>query len=123
MRFTGKQLTAMMKVAFVIAKSDDDFAEKEMDIIIREMATFGLSQQEARALVDLTEEMDASELFSILTTMTKEQQKYVCAFMAVVMIADGEIKNSEIDVWQKICTLCSFPSMSMKEALEFWKNN
>ena len=123
MQFSGKELTALIKMAFSMASADGKFADEEKEIITFGMAEFGLGQEEIVACVTAAQKMETAEAFSVLSSMDVEQQKYAVGYLAAVMASDGEIDDSEIKMWQLICTLADFPARSAGEALEFWQNN
>ena len=106
-----------------MAAADGRFAEEEKIAIIMELANFGVSKDQATALVAGAQLMDAAEAISILSNMTNEQKKYATGYLAVIMASDGDIAESEVKMWQLICTLSNFPTMNIAEALNFWNNH
>jgi uncharacterized tellurite resistance protein B-like protein len=123
MELQGKQLAALVKMAFSMAAVDGKFADEEKAAITFGMAEFGLSKELILGCVAVAKDMEVSEAFSILSSMNTSQKKYATGFLATVMAADGDIADDEIKMWQLICTLAQFPTMTVAEALNFWKNN
>lgn len=123
MRFTGKELTAVIKMAFSMAAADGKFVDEERDAITFGMAEFGMGRNEILSCVAAAQKMEASEAFAILSSMNPMQQKYATGYLAAVMAADGDVADSEVKMWQLICTLAQFPTMTVGEALSFWQNN
>lgn len=39
------------------------------------------------------------------------------------MLSDGDIDDSELKLWKLTCALANFPTMTIGEAIEFWRNN
>lgn len=39
------------------------------------------------------------------------------------MAVDGEIADSEIELWRLISTFAELPTMSISEATDFWRNH
>lgn len=123
MIYQGKQLAALVKMGISMAAADGRFAEEEKMAIVLELASFGVSPDDAANLLAASEMMDASEALSLLSSMSNEQKRYATGYLAAIMAADGEIADSEVKLWQLICTLGNFPSMNIAEALRFWHNN
>lgn len=106
-----------------MAAADGRFADEETIAIVMELANFGVSQNQAESLLVAAQLMDVSEAFSTLSSMTNEQKKYATGYLAVIMASDGDIADSEVKMWQLICTLSNFPSMNIREALDFWNQH
>ena len=123
MTFNGKQLAALVKMGISMAAADGKFADEEKAAIVFELAQFGVSADQAQGLLLVAQAMDASEALSVLSSMTNEQKKYATGYLAVIMASDGEIADSEVKMWQLICTLSSFPTMNIGEALNFWRQH
>lgn len=120
MTYNGKQLTALLKMGIVMASADEKFADEEKEALTRELASFGVTAEQAMGLTLLAKDMEPDEAISILSEMSEDQKKYATGYLAVIMVSDGEITESEKRVWQVVSTLCSFPTMSLGDALKFW---
>lgn len=123
MQFNGKELTAIVKNAIAMAAADGRFAEEEKAAIILELAQFGVSKEQAALMLINAEQMDAVEALAVISSMDLMQKKYVTGFLAAIMAADGDIDDSEMKVWSLISALANLPTMTMFEALDFWKNH
>lgn len=123
MTYNGQQLAALVKMGISMAAADGRFADEERIAIIMELANFGVSQNQAQSLLSAAQLMDAAEALSILSSMTNEQKKYATGYLAVIMASDGDIDPSEVKMWQVVCTLSSFPTMNISEALDFWNQH
>ena len=123
MTYKGQQLAALVKMGVSMAAADGRFAEEEKIAIVMELAAFGVTPNQAEGLLKAAQSMDTSEAFSILSSMNTEQKKHATGYLAAIMASDGDIADSEVKMWQLICTLCCFPSMNIGEALHFWTNN
>ena len=95
MQFSGLELSAIVKLAVAIAASDGNVAEQE------------------KAAISL----------ELVTLMNDTQKKYVAAFLAVIIAADGEILEAEVRVWSLISVLCGLPNMTIGEGIQFWANH
>lgn len=123
MTYNGQQLAALVKMGISMAAADGRFADEERIAIIMELANFGVTQNQAQSLLSTAQLMDAAEALSILSSMTNEQKKYATGYLAVIMTSDGDIDPSEVKMWQVVCTLSSFPTMNISEALNFWNQH
>lgn len=114
-------MAAIFKMGLAVANSDGNVANEELAAIALHLAEFGVTDCEPVARA--ASEMDAAESIRVISNMTTEQKKYVCGFLAAVVVADGKIQESEVKVWQLVSTLCKLPTMSMADALDFWAKN
>ncbi|MCM1337325.1 MAG: hypothetical protein NC187_00005 [Candidatus Amulumruptor caecigallinarius] len=67
--------------------------------------------------------METTSMLATLASMNDSQKKYVSGFLATIMVFDGDIDDAEMKVWQLTSTLMGCPTMSLREALEYWRNN
>lgn len=123
MNLTGMQLAAVLRAGIIVSKADGTADEKELELLVHEMKKFNLSNEMSKTIIDVANDMPAETMVEYLKQLSYEDKKYVCGYLAVMILADGEIKDSEIDAWKAICTLCDFPTMTAKEALEYWRNH
>jgi len=123
MTYSGLELAALVKMGVAMASADGKFAEEEKIAIVMELAAFGVGQSDVEGLLRVSQTMEASQAFGILASMTTEQKKYATGYLAAIMASDGEIADSEVKMWQLICTLGSFPTMNAHEALSFWHSH
>lgn len=123
MEFTAKELTALIKMGFVMATADEKIVDEEKAIITLGMLEFGLGPDAITMCIKAAENMDSFEALSVLTDMNNEQKKYATGFLAAIMVADNEKADSEIKMWRLISTIAHFPTMTLGEALSFWRNN
>ena len=106
-----------------MAAADGRIADEEKVALVMELANFGVSSDQAQGLLASAQAMDAGHAFSVLSTMSSEQKKYATGYLAVIMASDGEIADSEVKMWQLICTLSSFPIMNFRDAMSFWNEH
>lgn len=123
MQFTGQELTALIKMGFSMASADGKFVDEEKAAITFGMLEFGLDKDMIVGCVALAANMEPAEALAILAGMDSTQKKYATGFLATVMAADGDIDDSEVKMWQLICTLAGFPTMNIAEALDFWRKH
>lgn len=123
MEFSGKELSALVKMGVAMAAADGKLADEEKAAIVLGMAEFGLDEEAVKAHLALAKSMTPVQALSILTAMDTSQQKFATGFLATVMVSDGDIDDSEVKLWQLVCTLCGFPTMTIAEAVEFWRTH
>ena len=121
MNLSIKQLTAMVKMAFDIAKADGEATESEYQIISTELQAFGVTSDELKTMLEEVDTMKFFDACRILDDMDDEQKREVCACLGTIICADGKAVEEEVRLWQNICNWCSFPSMSLEEAIRIFK--
>ena len=67
--------------------------------------------------------MSPTAMLATLNGLDTHTQKYVAGYLATIMVCDGDIDDNEMKLWQLTCTLAGFPTMNLKEALDYWANN
>ena len=123
MTYNGKELAAIIKMALSMSIADGKFDEEEKKSIFTELLTFGVAPEDQLVLTMAADEMDASEAFATISRMSDEQKRYVTGFLAVIMLSDGRIDDSEVKMWKLISALAGLPTMNIGEALDFWQNH
>lgn len=123
MTYNGKELAALVKLGLAMAQADGHVDQIEQVAIASELRGFGINESNASAIIATAAVMDAAEAIATLAVMSTEQKKYATGYLAAIMASDGEIADSEVNMWQLICTLASFPTMNVHEALKFWTSH
>lgn len=123
MTFSGLELSAIVRLALSVALSDGEVAQTEKAALAIELMKFGISGDEAAALLQTAGAIDGKDALIVVSMMSDIQKKYVAAFLAVIIAADGVVKSAEVRVWSLISSLCSLPEMTIAEGVDFWKNN
>ena len=123
MQFSGLELSAIVKLAVAVAASDGNVAEQEKAALSLELLKFGLDEKAVNSLIEGAKIIEYKDALTIISLMNDMQKKYVAAFLAVIIAADGVIENSEIRVWSLISALCGLPEMTIGEGVKFWTNN
>ena len=123
MTFNGIELAAVVRMAMVVAASDGNVAETEKAAIAIELIKFGVNKNQLSDILKAASSLEAKDSLSLISGMTQNQKKYVAAFLAVIIAADGKILESEVRVWAVISSLCKLPNMTIREGIDFWKNN
>lgn len=121
MIFNRTELTAILKAGHCIVSADGVTRPKELAIIFLEINNFNVSEDDYLDLLHLADSMDAGTMITILSRLSEDEKKYVCGFLAAIMMSDGDIDESEIKLWQFISMLCSFPGISIGDAINYWR--
>ena len=122
MEFTGKQLTAMLKMGLAMVEADGKVTEEEKVALTIELMKFGVTPDQLGILLPAAKAMSAEESLIIAASMNAQQKKYVTGYLAMIMASDG-VDDTEVKLWSMLSHLCGFPTMTIAQALDFWKNN
>lgn len=123
MQFNGIQLSAVVRAAKAMIAADGKIDAAEMKLLAQEMASFNIAPREIETCLKLSDSMEPVTMLATLSAMTDEQKKYVSGFLASIMVCDGDIDDNEMKVWQLTSSLMGCPTMTLVDALEFWRNN
>lgn len=123
MTFNGAELAAMVKLALAMAQADGYVSDEEKLAIALDLTKFGVKNDSTKAILAAAAVIEASDALKLVSQMGYEQKKYVTGYLAVIMAADGKVADSEMKMWRLVSALCNLPTMSVGEALTFWKNN
>ena len=109
-----------MAVAMIGADGRSD--EREMEVVRNELARFGASPGQMLALTKDAQNMEFNKAIGIISKFDIERKKYVSSYLAVIMIADGEIDDKEVALWQLVSLLCGLPEMNLNQAIDNMNN-
>lgn len=125
MTFTKEEMIAIFKLAKMMALADGKVTQAERDCIFTDLQSFGVKGNtlESVAIEEAAKEMDPANAIRVVAAMTKEEKKYVCGYMAAVMISDGNIDEKEKSLWALVSLLAGFPTMNIHEAVSFWQKH
>ena len=123
MKYTGEQLAALTKMGIAMTLADGKVTEEEKLAVSMELVSFGVQQLDGVIILSNAESMDYGVALAILSSMSDEQKKYATGYLATIMAIDGDVDDSEVKLWQLICTLGGFPIMNISEALSFWASH
>lgn len=125
MTFTQNEMVAILKLAKLMAVADGRLTNDERATIFADLGSFGVAfnSLQSTMLEKLADEMDPAAAIAVVANMTIEEKKYVCGYMAAVMVADGDIDTKEQALWTLVSALASFPTMNIAEAVTFWRNH
>ena len=123
MKYTGRELSAIVKLANAMVMADGKVANEEIAAMSIELAKFGVDENAAKSIIGAADAMEYGHAVAVVAAMNLEQKKYVTGYLAFIMAADGEIAATEVSMWQLLSTLAQLPTMTVAEALLFWNNH
>ena len=123
MKYTGIELSAIVKLANAMIMADAKVANEEIAAMSIELAKFGVDENAAKSIIGAADAMEYGHAVAVVAAMNLEQKKYVTGYLAFIMAADGEIAATEVSMWQLLSTLAQLPTMTVAEALLFWNNH
>lgn len=102
--------------------ADGKVDPNEMKVMALEFIRFGVPQTDLELILNAADAMDSDEAIRIISSFDTERKKYVAAYLGLIMVADKNVDEKELALWKLISTLCSLPTMSIGDALDFMKN-
>lgn len=123
MNLKGIELTAMLSAGMFLSNADGQVADEEKEILVRELKSFNVTDEEARLYLSVAIDMSVEYTIQVLKAMSNDAKKYACGYLGAVMLCDGNVDDNEMEAWRAFSGACDFPTMTLGEALEFWKNN
>lgn len=117
MRFSTNEFSAVLHLSKAMVLADGKVEQIELAAIANEFKRFGIEQAMTDILLQKADNLEFSEVISIVSKMSYENKKYVAAFLGAIMVIDGNISDSETALWRLVSTLCGLPTMTVKEAL------
>lgn len=123
MKYTGIELSAIVKLANAMIMADGKVANEEIAAMSIELAKFGVDENAAKSIIGAADAMEYGHAVAVVAAMNLEQKKYVTGYLAFIMAADCEIAATEVSMWQLLSTLAQLPTMTVAEALLFWNNH
>ena len=123
MNLKGIELTAMLSAGMILSNADGHVADEEKEILIKELAAFNVTDEEAEVYLKVAIDLTVEQTVDILKAMSPEAKKYACGYLGAVMLCDGDVDDNEMEGWRAFSSACDFPTMTLGEALNFWRNN
>ena len=111
-----------MKLGMAMVTADGRTDEREFDVLKNELARFGVTPFQMIAIANNAKEMDFNHAVQLVSNFNLEKKKYVASYLAVIMIADNEIDDKEVALWQLLSLLCGLPEMDVKQAVDNMNN-
>lgn len=121
LQFSGKELTAIIKLAASMIAADGKVNENETSSLALEMIRFGVNQEQLAGFIFVANNMQPIEAISIVSNIGDEGKKYVAAFLGYLMTVDGNVDSEEMKLWRFISTMCNLPTMNIAQAIKIIK--
>ena len=119
LQFNALELSAIVKLAKVMAAADGHFDVKELTVIANEAKRFGIPNDDFDMILTTSDAMEASDSIMIVKAMDTQRKKYVAAYLGSIMAIDGDIDDKELTFWQLVSTLAGLPTMTIIEAVNY----
>lgn len=120
MQFNNLELSAVLKAGICMVNADGKVEDEELKVLFTGMIEFGVDENHFKLLHTLADAMTPSTMLATLSALDDNQKKFVCGYLATIMICDGDVDDSELKLWQLTSTLAGFPTMSIHDAAEYW---
>ena len=121
LQFSGKELTAIIKLSASMMAADGRIDDNETSSLALEMIRFGVNQEQLANFIFVANNMQAIEAISIVSNLGDKGKKYVAAFLGYLMTVDGNVDDEEMKLWRFISTMCNLPSMNIAQAIKIIK--
>lgn len=110
-----RNLAAAMNIAYAVA-AVDNATDDEKAVLLKEMKSFNLTEDQVKNLLDTYNEMSAFKAIEYIRESDDATKKEAQALTIIAMIADGELSDKEIGAFKLVCKLCGFGAMTLEEA-------
>ena len=117
MYFSSSEKAAILRLFVLIIGADNRIDKSEMALSALYSKKLSITPTE----IELSKTIDNQTALIIVSGMTDEEKKVVCALLGELMAVDGEVAENEQVVWSLISEICGFPQMSIREAHEIVK--
>lgn len=122
MRLSGNQISAIAKLSWTMIMIDGKVEEHEVLASLLGLAIFDIPEGKAKQIFENAAEISYEYAAEIIADMNYEQKRYFCAYMGLIMAADGKINKNELAWWQALSMATSLPKMNLKEAIDIMSN-
>lgn len=116
MEFTRIQKAAIAVLLGEMGAADGKMDEREALM----MHAIGSSLDADASIASLASSMTPSDACGVVSQMSADEKKFVCAALGAMMSVDNEINESEKILWCVISATCGLPGMSIREAYEYF---
>lgn len=121
--FSKDEIVAVYKAAYLMVVVDGKVLSQEIEIVNDVMHKFGIIDlcqiEDIKALAEKTTE---EECYGQLAFLDNEQKKIVSAMLGAISSSDGDIDDSELELWRKICTNSDLPKMNNRQAIAIFQS-
>ena len=122
-KFSKDEIVAVYKAAYMMVEADGKVMSEEIDTVdyaMHKLDIMDLSVLEELKM--LSEDISEEECFGQLAFLDKEQKEFVSAMLGAISSSDGDIDDSELNLWRKICSNSDLPKMNNRQAIAIFKS-
>lgn len=119
LQFNAMELSAIIKLAKVMAAADGHTDVMEIAVMANEAKRFGIPKDDFKMILSTSDAMEPSDSIMMVKAMDTKRKKYVAAYLGCIMAIDGDIDDKELAFWQLVSTLADLPTMSINEAVNY----
>ena len=112
---TKETLAATLNVAYGVA-GVDGFHDDEKAILAKELASYKLSDEDAKEVLALYNEMPVLQAINIIAGADEATRKEAHALIVFTCIADGEASEKELGAYNLVKAICNLPDLNVDEA-------
>ena len=66
--------------------------------------------------------MSDVECYGVLAFLDAEQKKFVSSMLGTIRSSDGDIDDTELELWRNICNKCDLPIMNIRQAINIFQS-
>ncbi len=118
MNLTGNQLAALMYVAKEVVNVDQVVTDEESAVFTNVFSKFGLDSEERTLLIEAAQNYDAEDAIEVVKNLGPDQKEFASAIVTLLIAADGELADSELDVYTNLLKVCGLPYLTIERAIE-----
>lgn len=120
---TSKELEAVYKAADLMVLSDGKVLPEEIATVEEAMKKLGVARPcEQESIKVNAQKMSDVECYGVLAFLDAEQKKFVSSILGTISSSDGDIDDTELELWRNICNKCDLPIMNIRQAINIFQS-
>ena len=121
--FTKEEIIAVYKAADLMVLADNKVMSEEVATVDEAMEKLGIISLSAlKEIKALANQITQEECYGLIAFLDVEQKRFVSAMLGAISSSDGDIDDSELELWRKICFNCDLPRMSNRQAIHIFQS-
>lgn len=121
--FEKDEIIAVYKAADLMVLADKKVLPEEVATVDEAMEKLGvISPSALKEIKQLANQITEDECFGALAFLDGEQKKFVSAMLGTISSSDGDIDDSELELWRKLCYNCDLPTMNNRQAIHIFQS-
>lgn len=121
--FSKDEIVAVYKAAYLMIIADGKVMAEEIEIVDEAMHKLGIWDLFIlEDIKNLAKEITEEECYGQLAFLDKEQKRFVSAMLGTISSSDGDIDDSELELWRKICSNSDLPKMNNRQAIAIFQS-